>query len=167
MREARDGDDVEANELVDAVDVRIRERVPRRDTGIVDEHADALILAQACLHARQISARGQIRWQDLGRNLHLRCELGCQCVQTRRVAGNEHEIMATARKSIGVDRAGAGGCACDEHRRSLLGHEQLCLGCPQLGRISTYRPAKRQHLAVCRSRRERGCIRCPNGELLR
>jgi hypothetical protein len=97
-----------------------------RCPGIVHQHANARIFAQALLDPGEIP-----RVRQIGRH-HIHCDAGFtpealgQCGQPRRIAGNQDEILTAARKSIRIDRPDASRRARYEDSRFRI-HGELLL----------------------------------------
>src|SRR3546814_4568733 len=66
-REARDRRRVEADEPSDSIAALVDESAGQGAAGIVDEDADACVIAQTLLHGRQIVRNGQIGLKDIDR----------------------------------------------------------------------------------------------------
>src|SRR3546814_407941 len=82
--------------------------------GIVDEDADACVIAQTLLHGRQIVRNGQIGLKDIDRYAGFLAKLGGDGIEPDFVARDQNQIMAAPREPIGISGADTGRCAGDK-----------------------------------------------------
>ena len=110
-----------------------------RSTCVIDEHADAGVIAQTCFDGGHVIVAGQVSLQHIDGDAVLFTQTGRENVHARLVTGDQHQIVTAACETIGVHSADAGGCASDENRRkcchgsALLQKESL--RCPSDGRL--------------------------------
>ncbi|GGZ39641.1 hypothetical protein GCM10011273_27850 [Asticcacaulis endophyticus] len=76
--------------------------------GIVDEHADIMVIAQACFYGREIIKIGEIGLKDVDCNAGLFAQTGGDVVQSGPIAGNKNEVMPAACETIGIDGTNTG-----------------------------------------------------------
>ncbi|MNN54466.1 hypothetical protein D3C81_1692830 [compost metagenome] len=100
--------------MFDAVGRLVGEAAGLGHARVVDQDADAGIVAQAGFHVGQIGALGEVGRQDVYRDPSVLAQAGGQGFQARRVARDQHQVVAAAGEAFGVDGADAAGGAGDE-----------------------------------------------------
>lgn len=83
-------------------------------SGIVDEYPDAGIVAQPGFHRRQVGRLRKVGLKDVDRYAMVLMQTGTENFHSRRVPGNEHQIMPASREALGIGGADAGGGAGNE-----------------------------------------------------
>lgn len=99
----------------DAVGALLDKAARLRGAGVIDEDANAGVIAQACFHARQIAKLGQVRLKNIDGNVVFAAQPVCQCLQTPMVASDQDQIVPTLGETLGVNRADVGGSASDQN----------------------------------------------------
>ena len=89
------------------------------EAGVVDEHADAAVLAQSGFDALKIAVLGQVGLQHVDPHSRLAAQMVGDLLQPEHVACHQHEIMAAMGKTVGIDGPNAGRGTGDQHRRFL------------------------------------------------
>ncbi|MNJ12593.1 hypothetical protein D3C77_67860 [compost metagenome] len=84
------------------------------DPGVVDQHADLLIVAQALLDPGQIVCLGEVCGQYLDIDTVTRLEVARQGFETLTVPCNQQQIVPAGGQTLGVHRADAGRSPCDK-----------------------------------------------------
>ncbi len=80
----------------------------------VDEDPDAGVIAQTRLDGGQLAGLCEVGLEDIDGDSMGLAQTSRQGVQSRLVAGDQHEVMAALREALGVGGADAGGGAGDE-----------------------------------------------------
>ena len=91
--------------------ILIDERLGGRHAGVVHEQADGHVVVQACDYRLEIARINEVGSEHVDAAAGLFAQAIGQGVQPRLIARGHHEIVATPRQPVGVDRADAGGCA--------------------------------------------------------
>ena len=122
-RKAGDGGDVEADQAVHNIEIAVGEAAGRRDAGIVDEDADAVVVAQAVFDPRQVGAVREIGAHNVDLDPGLGAQARSEFLQPRLIAGDQNKIMPAPGKTVGVGRSDSGRCAGDENGWKLANDE--------------------------------------------
>jgi hypothetical protein len=90
-------------------------------TGIVDQYADLVVVAQARLDLCQIVPTGEISGKNVDGDAGISAKPGGQSFHSRAVAGDQNQIVAAPGQAIGIGCSDARRGAGDEDGRQL-GH---------------------------------------------
>ena len=114
--EAEGRGNVEVHHGLELVGVGAQQRAGDGDAGVVDQHGDGGVVAQALFDAQQVGPGGQVGGQDVDRAAGFGAEVFGQGAEAGGVARDEDEVVAAAGQAVGIDGADAGGGAGDEGR---------------------------------------------------
>jgi hypothetical protein len=89
------------------VEVRVSEAAGSQCTGIVDEKADARVLAQPRLHAGEVFRHGQIAAHDFDGDAGLASQAPGDCLQAILVPRDQDEVKPTVGETVRIGRTDA------------------------------------------------------------
>ena len=87
------------------------------DASVVDQDADAGIVAQSGFNGSQVAALGEVGRKNVDGNAGVVALALGQCVQPPLVARDQYQIVAAASKTFGLNGTDAAGGAGDEDSR--------------------------------------------------
>jgi hypothetical protein len=121
-RAARRGD-VKRDQAIDGFGRLLDEAAPEPCACVVDEDADAIVVAQPRLDDGQLVEVRQVGGRHVDCDAGLAAQLRGQRIETCGIAGHQNEVRAAAGKTIGIGCADAGGGAGNEDYRFV--HRKL------------------------------------------
>ncbi len=117
--------DIHRDHFLDVCGIHLQKRLDTPDSGIVDQHRQALFPGDAFLHPPQALRIGEIRDQDLGRySTGLGRGFG-QRLQSISPPGDKKQIIAACSQGFSVCTADSRRTAGDQRERSLCNHCSL------------------------------------------
>ncbi|MCY1459416.1 hypothetical protein D9M71_768880 [compost metagenome] len=91
------------------------------DTGVIDQHTNALIITQTLLDAGQICRSREIRRQYLDINAVPGLQIASQGFKPLLVTRDQQQIVTTTSEALRVDRTDSGRRTRDERGRGYRG----------------------------------------------
>jgi hypothetical protein len=86
-----------------------------QEAGVVDQNADAVVLAQPPLDTPQVGLVGQVGLHDVHAHARLAAQAIGELLHAGDIARHQNNVMATAGETVGVNGANAGRSAGDKH----------------------------------------------------
>ena len=90
------------------------------DSGVVDQHGDPAVVAQALFDASEVRSRRQIGSKDFDSSPRVTDEARGEVVHALLISGDEDEVVAAPRQAVGVGGANARGRSGDQRDAVLL-----------------------------------------------
>jgi hypothetical protein len=104
-RKPRQRRNIERYQAIDCARSLLREAARLGQSGVVDQNADVVVVAQTRFDGSQVSRTCQIGWQHMDDHAIVGTQTRRQGIKARLVTRDQHQVITTARKSLCICRA--------------------------------------------------------------